>query len=248
MHRLCFLAVLLLIGCPDDDDDSFTSIEEPDDDDDDFVPDDDDDTPDLGPDGFLRGYVVDTDSAPRVELPVTELDTEPPNAASTDGDGVFLLQPESWEPAQLWAGGEGFMEIGIVVTEETYLGVGQPLLFETPEREAAIEFIDEVFDYEWVPETGFVVALIDTPNPEDQVGMTATLDAPSIGPYYFDDEGSAILGGSIPVADSGAIAWVGVGHGPASIEVTPNPGMTCTVPAVFQALGDAFVYVHVFCQ
>lgn len=246
MHRFLLLAAaLVLVGCPTDDDPPFNPGVADDDDD---GGDDDDFVEDLGPEGWIRGYVVDGDGAPRPGIPVTELDSEPPNAANSDDDGVFLLEPSTWSPAQIWAGDEGFMEVGLVLNEDSYLGIGQPVEMELLTREDAEAFIAETFEFEWTPETGAVIALITTPTPEDMVGISATLEAPGVGPYYFDADGVAILGGSIPVADSPGIAWVGVGHGPATLEVTANPGMTCAYPADFVAQGNAFLFVPVSCH
>ncbi len=241
------LVLPCLLACPDGGSGGFGDGDGPppgdgDDDDDDLGD-------DLGPEGFVRGQVWDPSTGLlRVGVPVTEVDSEPPNAASTADDGFFLLEPVSWDPAQLWAGGEGWLEAGIALTEEVYLGIGTPIELPTWPRDEGIEWIDDIFGYDWVPETGAVIVVFDTPEESDAVGLSAALDAPAIGPYYFDADGEAVWGGSVPAGtDRTWAAWVGVGHGPATLEVTPNPGMVCEYPADFLAMGDLILWVPVFC-
>jgi hypothetical protein len=250
MHRLLLLASLILLACP-----SGGSFGTPDDDDDDLVDDDDpvddDDSSPLGPEGSIRGSVIDVSTGElRIDVPVTELDSDPPNAANTGAeDGFFVLEPVSWSPAQLWAGGEGYMEAGVVVTEETYLGVGRPLEMQSWPRQDAIDWIESTFQYEWDPSIGLLVLVIHTPDPEDAVGFTATLSAPAVGPFYFDGKGYAVDAGALRAdADRPWIAWVGVGHGPTTLEVTPSAGLSCVYPEDIEALGDAFVFVPVLCE
>ncbi len=244
------LIPLLLTGCPTDDGPTPFSTG----DDDDAVGDDDDTVEDVegvlvtGAEGSLEGFVIDAITrAPRVNVPVTELDSEPPLAANTDDRGYFQLTPGNYSPAEVWAGGEGYIETMFATTEEPYRGWGYVPVLETWPRAEGEAWALESFDHPWDPGTAVVILrfhlLAGSPS-----GFSASIDAPSEVPWVYAEDGSTVQSNTIPVGASEAtIVFPAVGHGETGIHINTGSTLECDGPETVFAAGDSFLVVPFLC-
>ncbi len=249
VRLLSLLFVSCLVGCPEPDEPP--PIATPDDSTPPAGDDDGEASPwdGLSPEGFVAGVIRDAGTGDvRADEAATEFGSEPPNSANSDATGAFVLEPATWEPAQILAGGDDYIQTTVAVTEASYLGIGEPLDLITWTTEAGQQWVVDTFGMEWLEGVGIVVLDFSTPEPAHAEGLSATLGADNVGSWVFDSEDVAVSATTM-VANPARpwMVFLGVPPGETTIEVTPNPGMTCTAPASVATPVDSLTIVPVFC-
>jgi hypothetical protein len=205
--------------------------------------------PATGPDGALLGFVFDAATgAAKGEVPVVEMNTEPPNAATSQADGHINLTPKSWTPAQVWTQPEGSLGISVAVDAATYKGIGEPIRLDVASTEAGVAAFAESTGMEWPEGVGVVRLDFSAPRPQDAEGLTAMLTSTPLASFVVDKEGAQIPGHTLVAgAKASTLTFVGVPPGPTAVTVTPNPKMKCTSASTLEIRPRMLHVVPVYC-
>ncbi len=219
--------------------------------DDDAVDDDDSGSPwtGLSPKGTIAGVVTDPSGTPIVDAVVEEWGSNPVNSSNTDAKGFFLLTPETWSPAQLSVWGDGQRLTSVALTEEVYLSIREPVVMPRWTEQGGATWLTDLTNFEWLEGVSVVIVQFTVDNPDNVVGLGATLGATNQGSFAIDAQGNGLATPNLPEgAQKPWLVFVGVEEGASTVQIQPNDGQECTGPSNIAAPPDAFTFVPVYCR